>query len=125
MLSLRLQRVQELLKRAIGEIILRELPVAEAGVINVNEVSVTSDLRSAVVFVGVIGNDGQRRRALELLTKERKRLQGLVGRTIILKHTPQLRFMIDNTGARGEKILGIIAELEKSNPTDETPSEDY
>ncbi|KAB2659830.1 MAG: 30S ribosome-binding factor RbfA [Verrucomicrobia bacterium] len=124
MQSLRLQRVQELLKRAIGEVIRRELPVAEAGVITVNDVNVSSDLRSAAVFVGVIGNDAQRRRALELLIKERKRLQGLVGRAIVLKFTPQLRFLIDDSGARGEKLLSIIAELEISNPSHEEPSED-
>ncbi len=124
MQSLRLQRVQELLKRAIGEVIRREVPVEEAGVITVNDVNVSSDLHSAAVFVGVIGTDSQRRRAFDLLIKERKRLQGLVGRAIILKHTPQLRFLMDDSGARGERILGIIEELEKSNPSHETPSED-
>ena len=47
--SLRLQRVRELLKREIGEVIRREIPVGEAGLINVNDVKVSSDLHSAVV----------------------------------------------------------------------------
>ena len=60
--SLRLQRVRELLKREIGEVIRRELPVAEAGLISVNDVTVSSDLHSATVYIGILGNPDQKKR---------------------------------------------------------------
>jgi len=41
--SLRLQRVRELLKREIGEVIRREFPVSEAGLVTVNDVDVSGD----------------------------------------------------------------------------------
>jgi ribosome-binding factor A len=116
MQSLRRQRVRELLKREIGEVIRREIPVAEAGLITVNDVGIAGDLKSATVFVGIIGNAEQQRRGIEILRKERWRLQGLVGRAVVLKYTPRLRFELDDSIERGNRVLGIIEEIERSLP---------
>ena len=92
-MSLRLERVRELLKRELGEIIRRELPVNDVGLISVNDVIVASDLHSATVFVGVFGNAETQKRAMELLDQNRKRIQGMVASAVILKYTPKLRFV--------------------------------
>jgi len=114
--SLRLQRVRELLKREIGEVIRREFEVSEAGLITVNDVDVSGDLHSAVVFISILGTPEQQKRGFHLLTHHRKRIQGLVGRAVVLKYTPTLRFIMDDSVARGNKVLNIIEELEKTNP---------
>ncbi len=115
-MSLRLERVRALLKRELGEIIRRELPMSEAGLISVNEVAISSDLHSATVFVGILGTADQRKRAVSLLESERKRLQGIVARTVVLKYTPQLKFIVDDSIERGNRVLEIIDELDKSSP---------
>ena len=51
MSSHRHERVRELLKRAIGEAIRREVPVGDAGLISVNDVDLSGDLRNARVFI--------------------------------------------------------------------------
>ena len=124
-MNLRHERVRELLKREVGEVIRREIPMNEAGLLTVNEVGVASDLRSATVFVGVIGTAEQRKKAASLLDKESKRLQGLVGRAVVLKYTPHLKFVIDQSIERGNRVLEILDELEKSSPTDEGSSENH
>ena len=113
-MSLRLERVRELLKRELGEIIRRELPISEAGLITVNEVGVAPDLKSATVFVGVIGTPEQRKKAANLLEKESKRIQGMIGRAVVLKYTPHLKFVIDEAIERGNRVLEILEEIEKS-----------
>jgi len=115
--SLRLQRVRELLKREIGEVIRREFPVQEAGLVTVNDVDVAGDLHSAIVFISILGTVDQQKRGLAMLTRHRKRIQGLVGRAVVLKYTPTLKFMIDDSVARGNRVLQIIQELERSNPS--------
>ena len=125
MQSLRLDRVRELLKRQIGEVIRREIPLSDAGIITVNEVKVTSDLHSAVVYVGIIGTKEQRLKGMALLRKERKRIQGLVGRAVILKYTPQLRFILDDAVPRGNRVLEILDELELPHTPDEASPEDH
>ncbi len=116
--SLRLKRVRELLKREIGEVVRREFQVSEAGVITVNDVDVAGDLHSAVVFVSILGEPEQQQRGMNLLRRHRKRIQGLVGRAVILKYTPKLRFLEDDSIARGNRVLGIIQELERTLPVD-------
>jgi ribosome-binding factor A len=114
MSSHRLLRVRELLKREIGEAIRREIPIDQAGLVTVNHVEVAGDLRLATVFIGILGNPEQQRTGLALLQKHRTRIQGLIAKSVILKYTPQLRFVVDDSIVRGNRVLAIIAELEKS-----------
>jgi ribosome-binding factor A len=86
-------------------------------------VGVSNDLKSATIFVGVIGTPEQRQKAGALLKKESKRLQGMVGRSIILKYTPQLKFVVDESIERGNRVLEIIEELEKPSPPNEGSSQ--
>jgi ribosome-binding factor A len=109
-----MQRVRELLKREIGEVIRREFPVSEAGLVSVNDVDVAGDLHSALVFISILGTAEQQKRGLALLSRHRKRIQGLVARGVVLKYTPTLKFIIDDSVARGNRVLEIINELEKA-----------
>jgi len=113
MASHRLLRVGELLKREIGEALRREMPMAEAGLVSVNDVEVAGDLKSARVFVSFLGSAEQQRTGLKRLDEIRPRVQDLVAKSVILKYTPRLSFIVDNSIARGNRILNIINELEK------------
>jgi len=112
--TLRHERVRELLKREIGEAIRREFHVNEAGLISVNDVDVAGDLKSAIVFISIFGNPVQQKRGLQLLTDNRIRIQGLVARSVVLKYTPTLKFVFDDSIVRGNRVLQIIEELEKA-----------
>ena len=116
MLNLRHERVRELLRRAIGEAVRREFNVDEVGLITVNDVDVGGDLRSAVAFVSILGNAGQQKRGLHVLEENRLRLQGLVAKSVVLKYTPTLKFVVDDSLVRGNRVLQIIDELEKASP---------
>ena len=112
--ALRHERVRELLKREIGEAIRREFHVNEAGLISVNDVDLAGDLKSAIVFISIFGNPEQQKRGLQLLTDNRVRIQGLVGRSVVLKYTPTLKFVFDDSIVRGNRVLQIIEEMERS-----------
>ena len=116
--SLRLQRVRELLKREIGEAIRREFEVSDAGLITVNDVDVSGDLHSALVFISILGSLEQQKRGFSLLKRHRNRIQGLVARAVVLKYTPRLRFLLDDAIVRGNKVLSILEEVEKTLPPD-------
>ncbi len=119
MASLRLQRVRELLKREIGEAVRREFHVSEAGLITVNDVDLAGDLKSATVFISILGNPDQQKRGFQLLNEHRVRLQGFIGRAVVLKYTPKLKFAFDDSIVRGNRVLQILEELEKASPAEE------
>jgi len=116
-----MQRVRELLKREIGEAIRREFPVSEVGLVTVNDVDVAGDLHSALVFISILGSPEQQKRGFGLLTRHRKRIQGLVARAVILKYTPTLKFLMDDSVVRGNRVLEIIEELEKNSAPEPEP----
>jgi ribosome-binding factor A len=113
--NLRHERVRELLKREIGEAIRREFHVNDVGIITVNDVDVAGDFKSAVVFISILGNPAQQKRGLTVLNENRIRLQGMVARAVVLKFTPTLKFVADDSIVRGNKVLQIIEELEKNS----------
>lgn len=121
--NLRHERVRELLKREIGEAIRREFHVNEAGLISINDVDLAGDLKSAVVFISIFGNPAQQKRGLQLLTENRVRIQGLMARSVVLKYTPTLKFIFDDSIVRGNRVLQIIDELEKAREGTEKTDE--
>ena len=122
--NLRHERVRELLKRAIGEAIRREFNVNDVGVITVNDLDVGGDLRTAVVFISILGSDTQKKQGLQELEKGRIRIQSLVAKSVILKYTPTLKFVVDDSLLRGNRVLQILDELEKASPVDSGPTKE-
>jgi ribosome-binding factor A len=107
------------LKREIGEAIRQEIPVQQAGLVTVNDVDIAGDLKNARVYLGLLGSTEQKKTALGLLEANRARIQSLVSRTVVLKYTPKLKFVVDESVDRGNRVLQIIEELEKTLPAEE------
>ncbi len=113
-------RVRELLKRELSSLLLREFPPAQSGLMSVNEVVISGDLRSATAYVGIVGTEEQRKQGLNLLKEHRLRLQGMLGHAVELKFTPSLRFVVDDSISRGNRVLRILDEIEKTLPGEPT-----
>ena len=118
----RLQRVNEVLRRELGELVTRECRF-QAKLVTIQQVDVTPDLRHAHVFVSVIGTDEEARADMATLHDKRVQLQQTLSKRVILKFTPHLHFKLDNaTVERGSRILNIISEL--GIPDEPQPSEE-
>ena len=106
----RLDRVNESIKRELGALVRREITFT-AKLVTVKEVDITPDLKSAHVYIGVIGTADEQRAAMAQLHDARLKLQHDLSRRIILKFTPHLHFKLDGTGERGDRILQILDDL--------------
>lgn len=109
----RLARVRELLKQEISEVLRQEIPIDTVGLLTVNDVGIARDLRSAIVFLGFVGSQAQRRAALEELEVKSRLIQSRVGSSIRLKFTPTLRFQIDDSIEQGNRVLSILDQIEQ------------
>jgi ribosome-binding factor A len=112
----RLLRVNEVLKRELSAIIAREIAF-EKGLVTINHVDVTSDLKNAHVFVSVLGANGPK--VIDELEGRRKTLQSELARHVVLKYTPHLVFHLDDSIERGTRIIEILQEIDpgKTNKT--------
>ena len=122
--SLRQQRVRELLKRTVGEILRRELDSESCGIITVNDVGMANDLHSAMIFVSVLGSDEQKRTAAKRLKSERSRIQYMLGREVVLKYTPRIKFELDDAIEAGNRVMSILEEMEQTNSTEPLEGDD-
>lgn len=104
-------RVSELMRREIGQDIQREFEFPGA-LVSVQDVEVTSDLREAQVFVGVIGSEEASQAALQKLNDFRGAIQNRIARRVVLKFTPKLRFRLDDSVARGVGIIDLLDQIE-------------
>lgn len=92
-------RVGEVIRRSLSEILSRgEIhdPKLNDLSITVGEVTITADLRIATAFVLPLGGKGKDE-AIALLARNKGEIRRLVGKRIGLKHSPDLRFRIDDT----------------------------
>jgi len=106
----RLLRVNELLKRELSALLVREMTF-ENLLVTVNQVDVTPDLKSAHVYVSVLGSEG-RKEVLPKLEANRAALQADLSKHVVLKYTPHLVFHLDDSIERGSRILEILQEIE-------------
>ena len=112
----RTERVRELLKHEVAECIRRELSIDEVGLLTVNDIALSSDLRSATVFLGFVGAARQRQRVQGVLAERAPRLRMLVASGVRLKYTPELKFQIDDSIEEGNRVLALLDQLEKQTP---------
>jgi ribosome-binding factor A len=119
MRSLRHQRVRELLKRTVGDILRRELNTEKCGLVSVNDVGVANDLKSATIYVSVLGSEAQKHIAAERLEQERSHIQFTLGREVVLKYTPKIKFNLNDSIEDGDRVLAILKEIEKDKKTSE------
>jgi ribosome-binding factor A len=107
----RLLRVNEVLKRELSGIIAREMNF-EQGLVSVNEVNVTSDLKSAHVFVSVLGTTGAS--VINQLEAHRAALQSALAKHVVLKYTPHLVFHLDDSIERGTRVIEIMQAIDSA-----------
>lgn len=114
----RLDRVNEVVKRELSELIQRELTFT-AKLVTVQQVDVTPNLKQAHVYVSIIGTDEEQRAAMSTLHDNRIVLQNELSKRVILKYTPQLHFRLDDSIERGSRVLGILEDLNLPTPEEE------
>ena len=106
----RLLRVNELLKRELSALLVREMTF-ENLLVTVNQVDVTPDLKSAHVYVSILGSEG-RKEVIPKLEANRAALQADLSKHVVLKYTPHLVFHLDDSIERGARVLEILQEIE-------------
>lgn len=114
-MNLRIRRVSELIKQEVSEIVRRDVSSGDIGLITVTGAEVASDLKSAQVFISVIGPKAKRSSAIELLQRQRAHIQHELGKRVVLKYLPHLEFVYDDSLERGDRLLQIMDEIEKES----------
>lgn len=112
----RMRRVDEAIREVLADAITRHVKDPRVGFVTVTDVDTSPDLRHAQVFVSAMGTDEQREATLEGLRSAHGVLQRSIARELRLKHTPALRFALDETAARAARLEQVIHKMDAAEP---------
>jgi len=114
----RMRRVNAAVREVLSETV-GELNDPRIGFVTVTGVETAPDLRTARVFVSVLGSVKKRENTLAGLEAAHGVLQARIARELRMKRTPQLTFEYDDSVERGVRISQLIDELAPDDPDDE------
>ena len=117
---MRLQRVNQLIREEISHLIQRELKDPRLGFVTVTEVDVAKDLRTAKVYVSVLGSETQWQSSLQALESARGFIRSWLLPRLRLRSVPHLTFHPDRSMAHAAHIQTVLEGLKsEERPSDE------
>lgn len=109
----RIERVAHLLQMELGQLIVTRLKDPGLGFLTITHVEMPPDLKSAIVYFSVIGNEQARQRSQAALDRARGYLQREIALSLKFRHTPILQFRYDNTFEEGVRVDRILYGLQE------------
>lgn len=113
--SVRIRRVAEQIRGELSQILRDEVRDPRLRLVTITRVKLASDLGAATIFYSPLGEDPSDARAAEL-NAAMVAVTGFVRRSLSkrvkLRHTPSLRFILDDSIAEGSQTLSLIRSLD-------------
>jgi len=107
----RTERIQDLLRAEISDLIRREVQDPRVGLTTVTDVDVSPDLSHAVVKVSVLGDDTQREDAIKGLRHAKGFIRTQLARRMRTRVVPDLVFELDRGAEHSQRITDLLESL--------------
>ena len=110
--SIKLERLNSAFVKEISYILQNEVKDNDIKFVTVTGCEITSDLSYAKVFVTIFDKE-KKGVTLKALEGAKSFIRGELSKRVDIRHTPELRFVFDDSIEYGEKIDKLIDELHK------------
>jgi ribosome-binding factor A len=113
--SVRVQRVAEQIRAELSQVLRDEVRDPRIRLMTITRVKLAVDLGAATIFYSPLGEDPDEARREELadaMASVSGFLRRQLSRRMKLRHTPELRFVFDDSIAEGSHMLGLIRALD-------------
>ena len=119
----RTQQVGEMLREELSDIIRREVKDPRIGFMSITTVEVPPDLRSAQVFVSVLGTDKERDDTLDALRSAARFIRFHLKPRLRMRQIPVLEFRDDRSMEYAQQITATLREIKANDAArDDVPS---
>lgn len=118
----RLEKMSELLRETVADLLLRKSKDPRLVDVNVTRVKVTPDLKRAIVFYSVLGGPEVRETTKTALAKASGFVRAAVGEALALKHTPEIVFEFDRNLEYAHHMSELLNHLAGERPAEEPVS---
>lgn len=120
-MSRRTRQVGEFLREELTDIVRREVKDPRIGFFSLTHVEVSGDLRTARVFVSVLGTDQERAETLAALRSAHGFIRHHLRPRLRMRQIPDLDFRDDRSMEYAQQIGQTLRELELAEPTGPAP----
>lgn len=111
----RSNRVGELIKEEIAELILHKLKDPRIGFVSVTRVEVSQDLRHAKVFISVYGDEKAKKKSIKGLESAKGFIRQKIGERIRMRYLPEIIFKVDDSILEYFRLGEILSSIHKEN----------
>jgi ribosome-binding factor A len=108
MATARMRRINQVLREVIGAAISTDLNDPRIGFVTVTSVETSPDLRTAKVYVSVLGSEQEREATLQGLGSSHGVIQSRIAAETRMKRTPTLTFHYDSAIEQGVRISRLL-----------------
>lgn len=113
-------RINTEVARELGRLIRMELHDPRISMMtSVTDVEVATDLKTAKVYVSVMGSDQEKEDTFAGLRRAEGFLRRGLAQSLNLRHTPSLTFLLDDSIAYGAKMNALLANLQLKEDQDD------
>lgn len=109
-MSHRLEKINELIRHHIAEMIPRELDLKPGVLLTVSRVDTTEDLRYTRVFVSIFP-ENEIEYVMRALEKEVYSLQGILNKKLSMRPLPRIEFRVDKTESNADEVEKILNKM--------------
>ena len=106
----RMLSVAREIQREIADIIRTEIDDPLIGFVTLTDVEMSPDLKHARVYFSVLGDERRKEDAGRGLRRATGFIRGQIARRMDLRYTPTLRFYLDETPERAQRIEELLLE---------------
>lgn len=115
-MSRRCDRVADLLRFEITDLIQREIQDPRVGLTSVTNVDLSPDLRNARVSFSVLGDDAERVSTIEALQQAKGFIKSRLARRLrTMRRIPKLSFVLDRGAEHSQRISDLLENLHDGN----------
>lgn len=107
----RAERVADQIRMEVADILMRRIKDPRVRSVTVTDVELTNDLRIARVFVTALGTDAETKDVFTGLAKASGFVRSELGKRLTLRYLPEIVFMKDVSGPRGDRVLQLLDEI--------------
>jgi len=107
----RSDRLSELLKREISNILQFKLKDPVSGFLTVSGVKLSGDMKIAYIYVSILGKQSDREKTMQLLNDSKKLILSNISKNVRLKYLPTLKFFFDDGYEYSDKISEVISRV--------------
>ncbi len=113
----RSDRVADLIRNEVADLLLRRVKDPRVSGVTITGVKVTDDLQHARIYYSVLGNPSEEDKSsvIKGLEKAKGFIRQELSRRIQLRTVPQLQFTYDKSFEYGDKIERLLKEIHKDD----------